>query len=75
MDTMKNLARLIGRPGWIQALCMKLQHDVGGQDMIEYALMAAFVAVASAAVLPTANSGISTVFSKIGSLLVAAASS
>jgi pilus assembly protein Flp/PilA len=62
---MKNLDR------WIR----KLERDVVGQDMIEYALMAAFVAVAAAAVLPTANGGISTIFSKIGSLLTAAASS
>ena len=72
---MKNWERSVGRPGWIQAFCVKLHHDVGGQDMIEYALMAAFVAVASAAVLPSANSGISTVFSKISSVLSAAASS
>ena len=72
---MNNLVRAVGRPGWKQAFWVKLHRDVGGQDMIEYALMAAFVAVASAAVLPSANSGISTVFSKVGSVLIAAASS
>ena len=66
---MKNWERSIKRPRWIQAFCLRLHKNVAGQDMIEYALMVAFVAVASAAVLPTANSGISTVFSKIGSLL------
>ena len=72
---MKNLERSISGPGWMQAFCRKLHQDVAGQDMIEYALMAAFVAVASAAVIPSANSAISTVFSKVGSVLVAAASS
>jgi Flp pilus assembly pilin Flp len=46
-----------------------------GQDMIEYALMAAFVAVASAAVLPDATSSISAVLSKVGSVLSVAAAS
>ncbi len=51
----------------------RLYHDLRGQDMVEYALMAAFVAVASAAVLPSATPGISTVLSKVGSVLSVAA--
>ena len=51
---------------------VRLYHDQRGQDMIEYALMAAFVAVASAAVLPSATPSISTVLSKVGSVLSAA---
>jgi len=46
-----------------------------GQDLIEYALMAAAVAVGAAAVLPSATDSIGIVFSKIGSLLSLAASS
>jgi pilus assembly protein Flp/PilA len=72
---MQNLERSISGPAWMQAFWRKLYRDIAGQDMIEYALMAAFVAVASAAVIPSANSAISTVFSKVGSVLVAAASS
>jgi len=62
------------RKQWLSAL-RRLGRDVRGQDMIEYALMAAFVAVASAAVLPSISPGISTVFSKITSVLSAAAAS
>ncbi len=51
----------------------RIYRDPRGQDMIEYALMAAFVAVASAAVLPSATPSISTVLSKVGSVLTLAA--
>jgi pilus assembly protein Flp/PilA len=51
----------------------RLYRDLRGQDMVEYALMAAFVAVASAAVLPSATPSISTVLSKVGSVLSVAA--
>jgi len=44
-----------------------------GQDLIEYALMAGFVAVAAGALMPNVSSSISTVFSKISSLLANAA--
>ena len=44
------------------------------QDLIEYALMAGFVAVAAGALMPNVSSSISTVFSKIQSLLANAAS-
>ncbi|HEY1205511.1 MAG: Flp family type IVb pilin [Bryobacteraceae bacterium] len=45
-----------------------------GQDLIEYALMAGFVAVAAGALMPNVSSSISTVFSEIQSLLANAAS-
>lgn len=45
--------------------------DERGQDLIEYALMAGFVAVAAGAVMPSVSTSISTIFSKIGSVLVA----
>jgi pilus assembly protein Flp/PilA len=51
----------------------RLLKDTRGQDLIEYALMAGFVAVAAGALMPNVASSISTVFSKINSLLVAAA--
>ncbi|HLK47293.1 MAG TPA: hypothetical protein VKT49_04110 [Bryobacteraceae bacterium] len=54
-------------------LCVRVYRDRRGQDMIEYALMAAFIAVASAAVLPSATPAISTVLSKVGSVLTVAA--
>jgi Flp pilus assembly pilin Flp len=53
----------------------RLYRDRRGQDMIEYALMAAFIAVASVAVLPEATPSISTVLSKVGSVLTVAGAS
>ena len=43
-----------------------------GQDLIEYALMAGFVAVAAGAVMPGVADGISTIFSKVGSVMAVA---
>ena len=45
--------------------------DTRGQDLIEYALMAGFVAVAAGAVMPGVASKISLIFSKVSSALVA----
>ena len=47
--------------------------DEGGKYLIEYALMAGFVAVAAGALMPNVSSSISTVFSKVASVLTAAA--
>jgi pilus assembly protein Flp/PilA len=56
-------------------LAMKIWRDKQGQDLIEYALMAGFVAVAAGALMPTVSTSISTVFSKISSVMAAAAAS
>jgi pilus assembly protein Flp/PilA len=53
---------------------LRIWKDTRGQDLIEYALMAGFVAVAAGAVMPGVASSISTIFSKISSVLTAAAS-
>ena len=55
---------------------LKLQvwKDKRGQDLIEYALMAGFVAVAAGAIMPGVASSISTIFSKISSVMTGAAS-
>jgi Flp pilus assembly pilin Flp len=45
-----------------------------GQDLIEYALMAGFVAVSAGAIMPGVASSISTIFSKIASVMTGAAS-
>src|SRR5438094_4282238 len=50
-------------------LALKIWKDKHGQDLIEYALMAGFVAVAAGALMPNIASGISTVFSKISSVM------
>jgi len=53
-------------------LKLKALKDTRGQDLIEYALMAGFVAVAAGAVMPGVASSISSIFSKVGSVLVVA---
>jgi pilus assembly protein Flp/PilA len=45
-----------------------------GQDLIEYALMAGFVAVAAGAIMPHVATSISTIFSKVASTMTQAAS-
>ena len=52
-------------------LFLKIQalRDTRGQDLIEYALMAGFVAVAAGAVMPGVASSISTIFSQVGSVM------
>ena len=52
----------------------KLFSDRKGQDLIEYALMAGFVAVVAGAIMPSVSSSISTIFSKISSVMLNAAS-
>jgi Flp pilus assembly pilin Flp len=47
----------------------RIWRDTHAQDLIEYALMAGFVAVAAGALMPGVSSSISTVFSKITSVL------
>jgi len=55
-------------------MAARLRKDVTAQDLIEYALMAGFVAVAAGAVMPNVASSISTIFSKVASVMTAAAS-
>ncbi len=54
-------------------LLAKIAKDRSGQDLIEYALMAGFVAVAAGAIMPGVATSISTIFSKVASVLSAAA--
>lgn len=64
---MKNLVNIVWK--------LRIWRDTRGQDLIEYALMAGFVAVAAGAVMPGVSNQISTIFSKINSLLTDAANS
>ena len=50
-------------------LKLKAIKDTRGQDLIEYALMAGFVAVAAGAVMPGVASSISTIFSQVASVM------
>lgn len=47
--------------------------DRKAQDLIEYALMAGFVATAAGAIMPGISSNVSRIFSKVGSVMSAAA--
>ena len=53
-------------------LILKLQvwKDKKGQDLIEYALIAGFVAVAAGAIIPNVAASTSQIFSKISSALL-----
>ena len=55
-------------------LQLKVWKDQRGQDLIEYALMAGFVAVAAGAIMPGVATSISTIFSKISDAMSTAAS-
>jgi Flp pilus assembly pilin Flp len=48
--------------------------DKKGQDLIEYALMAGFVAVAAGALMPNIAAQITTIFNRVQSIMTAAAS-
>ena len=53
-------------------LKLKVMKDTRGQDLIEYALMAGFVAVAAGAIMPGVATSISTIFSKVASVMAVA---
>ena len=63
---MKNFANLVWK--------LRIWKDTRGQDLIEYALMAGFVAVAAGAIMPGVSNNISQIFSKISSSMGNAAS-
>ena len=65
---MKRLNKLV-------VMVQQLVKDNKGQDLIEYALMAGFVAVAAGAIMPGVASSINIVFSKVNSIMILAASS
>ena len=62
---MKNVMNIVWK--------LRIWRDTRGQDLIEYALMAGFVAVAAGAVMPNVSAQISIIFGKITSLLTQAA--
>ncbi len=53
---------------------LAIVRDTKGQDLIEYALMAGFVALSSGVLLPDVANGIGSVFHKVSSVLLSAAS-
>jgi pilus assembly protein Flp/PilA len=57
----------------IQQLIVRLVQNRKGQDMVEYALLAGFIAVAAGALLPGISDSISTIFSRMASVVSVAA--
>lgn len=53
-------------------LLRRIWRELQAQDLIEYALMAGFVAVAAGALMPGVAANISTIFSKVASVLFGA---
>ena len=53
----------------LYSLLENLKRDERAQDMVEYALLAGFIAVAAGALLPGIADGISVIFSKMRSLV------
>jgi Flp pilus assembly pilin Flp len=47
----------------------RILSDARGQDLVEYALVAGFIAIGVAATLPSVAVGISTIFSQLISVL------
>ena len=52
---------------------LRIWPDTKGQDLIEYALTAGFVAVAAGATMPGIATGISTVLNQVASVVALAA--
>jgi Flp pilus assembly pilin Flp len=63
---MKQLNRLI--------LNARVWADIQGQDLVEYALMSGFVAVAAGAIIPGVSISISKIFSNVSSAMKASSS-
>jgi Flp pilus assembly pilin Flp len=55
-------------------LKLRVWKDTHAQDLIEYSLMAGFVAVAAGAIMPGVANSISTIFSKVASVMTKSAS-
>ena len=53
----------------LQRFFLGLSQDEEAQDMVEYALLAGFIAVAAGAFLPPIANGISVIFSKMTSVI------
>ena len=56
----------------IGSLVHRLSKETKGQDLVEYALLAGFITVAVAATFPPAGDSLSTIFSRLQSIMSAA---
>lgn len=53
---------------WLRSLVVRIVDEEQAQDMVEYALLAGFIAVAAGALLPPIANSINLIFSKMASL-------
>jgi pilus assembly protein Flp/PilA len=53
---------------------LRIWVDSHGQDLIEYALLAGFVAVSAGAIMPSVSTNISKIFSKVACEMTKASS-
>jgi Flp pilus assembly pilin Flp len=53
----------------MKQIVLSILRATRGQDLIEFALMAGFVATAAGAVMPGVASSISTIFSQVNSVI------
>jgi Flp pilus assembly pilin Flp len=51
---------------------LRIWRDRRGQDLVEYALLAGFVAVAAGVFIPDVSASLSTIYSRVASRLVEA---
>ena len=68
LEGQMNLTRFVGI-AWV-----KLANETRGQHLVEFTLMAGFVAVAAGAVMPDVAGSIGTIFSQVPSVMAASAS-
>jgi pilus assembly protein Flp/PilA len=69
--------RMLAYP-WSMTILRRLHirwRETDGQDLIEYALMAGFVAVAAGAIMPGVSTSVSAIFSKVASVMTKSAGS
>ena len=59
---------------WKKILELAIWKDRHGQDMVEYALLAGFITIAAGALFPPIDQSISTIFSRVNSLLTGSVS-
>jgi pilus assembly protein Flp/PilA len=52
---------------------LRIAKETRGQDLIEYALMAGFIAVAAGAIVPGVAGSIKSIFSKVSRVMVSSA--
>jgi pilus assembly protein Flp/PilA len=61
------------RKNWQSLIRLRIWSDQQGQDLIEYAMIAGFIAVVSGMFMPNISNDVSMVFSKIASTMTSSA--